>query len=95
MTDVRAVTVFRPFGGNQLVFATNAVNPEGGAAHGYHPRHGNLLDAVPDRTNLSIIQIRGESFSLVQDNFNTALHQRECVPAVCAARQSGKAATGL
>ena len=51
---------------------------------------------IPDRTNLSTIQIGGESFSLVQDNFYTALHQRrggassrQCGTAL----QSEKAAT--
>jgi hypothetical protein len=62
MTDVRAVTVFRFFGGNQLVFASNTVYSKGGAAIGYHHRHGNLLDTDPDKIKLSIIHIMGESF---------------------------------
>jgi hypothetical protein len=55
MTNVRAVTVFRFFGGYQLVFAPNAVYSKGGAAIyskgraaiGYHRRHGNLLNTNP------------------------------------------------
>jgi len=62
MTDACAVTVFRFFGGNQLVFASNAVYSKGGAAIGYHRRHGNLLDTDPDKIKLSIIHIMGESF---------------------------------
>ena len=96
MTDVRAVTVFRPFGGNQFVFATNAVNSKGGAAIGYHRRCGSLLDAdPPTKASLSTIQIRGESFSVMQENFSTALHQRREMPADNAALQSGNAATCL
>jgi hypothetical protein len=44
MTNVRAVTVFRFFGGYQIVLASNAVYSKGGAAIGYHRRHGNLLN---------------------------------------------------
>jgi hypothetical protein len=96
MTDVHAVTVLRPFGGNQLVFATNAVDSKGGAANGYHRRHGNLLDAVPDAINVSALQIGGESFSLMQENFYAALRQkRRKLPTVYAALQSGNAATWL
>jgi hypothetical protein len=87
MTDVRAVTVFRPFGGNQFVFATNAVNSKGGAAIGYHRRHDSLFDADPDKTNLSTIQIGGESFSLMQENFYAAPRQkrRELAVVCCTA----------
>ena len=47
MTNVRAVTVFRFFGGYQLVFASNAAYSKGRAAIGYHRRHGNLLNTNP------------------------------------------------
>jgi hypothetical protein len=36
---------------------------------------------IPDRSNLSTIQIGSESFSLMQENFYAALHQRRGVPA--------------
>ncbi len=48
MTDLCAVTIFRFFGRNQLIFATNAVYSEGGAATGYYRRHGNAIAQASD-----------------------------------------------
>src|ERR1700686_2535107 len=47
MTDMHTIAIFRFFGGNQLIFASNAVYSKGGAAIGYHRRHGSLLNADP------------------------------------------------
>jgi len=45
MTDMHAVAVFRFFRGYQFVFASDALYSESGPTIGYHPHHGNLLDA--------------------------------------------------
>jgi hypothetical protein len=69
MTDLCAVTVFRPFRGNQFVFATNAIDSKTGAAM--------VTSSMPisNRTNVSTIQIGGESF-LQYKKFYAAVHQR-------------------
>ena len=76
MTDVRAVTVFRFFGGNQLVFAQTQLIPK-------VERRMDIIVAmvtssfpIPDKASLPTIQIRGDSFSLMQEDFYTALHQK-------------------
>jgi hypothetical protein len=82
MADVRAVTVFRIFGGYQPVVASNTVYSKsgtasyckGGAAIGYHRRHGNLLDTDPRQTNEPGVEITGESYLVLQVNFYTAPH---------------------
>jgi hypothetical protein len=67
MTNVRAVTVFRFFGGYQLVFPSNAVGSESRSS-GYHRCHGDLVDTDPDKFKLSIIDIRAS-------HLHAALHQ--------------------
>ena len=50
MTDVCAVTVFGFFGGDQFVFAFNAVHSKSGAAICCHPRHAKISRYRPAKT---------------------------------------------